>query len=686
MRCMSVAVVITLVAILMGWGAWRADATIEGIQMVGIGLPPDSVEPDDGTSHCDTTSSHTTELEFFLRETEDDDINRDIDLLVSETLTGQFVVTAGEVDLLLQTLDADTINAFSVGETDLQLVFNYLSYSDGYDEATGFEVFPACTTLTASQYRNDIDLYLVKHGDDETGGHYPSNHMSRREDEPRESAGAEFHKNSFHVTDARGNATADTTDWPRKVAQGAAHEFGHLLWRSNAATFGARSTLMDFNELNSAVAGYVVKALRGSIGSIDRGYAQSLAYLMGGPFAGCSAPGSTVNDCADWAELDDCMGGGYTTRAMFVAYLMEHFHGDQDYTEDLLYRWTRARENGTGVLTRDLCGLARVLDDDDYSSLGGTGAHPGEHRLKRIFHNYSIAKALDDTTISDYYSFGDSQSPVSDYGLFLKLDSEPEEDSIDCYENAVPPQFFVGQESDGVWRHVPGNASDQRATGCDYGWNDPADSLFCDDSYCDSVKVRLWGSNYIAFKADTTYYNSQKSNRYLQIRLEWSAAAMHDSTELWAKLIKYSRATVHKEFFRLGRFAVNGGEQVYGVGDTFAVINVPEFHEGGNEIAAVILSLVPTTFDTVRLECRPFEHFSYCFPRRASEATDLTYSYKFKVLQEPSTGCPVVRSWVGGEYQADNNVLPGAVFGSDIIHPCSVTCRESEVVVIMTVF
>ncbi|MBN2406028.1 MAG: hypothetical protein JXE06_10665 [Coriobacteriia bacterium] len=289
-------------------------------------------------------------------------------------------------------------------------------------------------------------------------------------------------------------------------------------------------------------------------------------------------------------------------------------------------------------MTRDMCGLARVLDDSDYSALGGVD---GDYRVAKVFHDFSVARWVNDDNHKAAYDFGDSISPTASFGYFAKNDTAV--GGYNCYEIAVPPEFLVGGDHDSTWVSVPGNGSDPDA-GCTDGWNDPRDTTYCDNTYCDPVKVRLWGSYYIGFAADTDYYDSGDDDRYLQIKVNWEEEAMHDSTELWVTVLKYN-ASEDSLFLR-------GDNVTWSATDQFSpsdsvVVNVTDFCEGGNEAAALVLSLVPTTFDTITVPC------SYgllpkrynCMPRVAWDSTgarhDLPFEYSFAVLQEESGGsCP----------------------------------------------
>lgn len=402
----------------------------------------------------------------------------------------------------------------------------------------------------------------------------------------------------------------------------------------------------------------------GAVG-YDKPHAQSLLYRVVG--GGCLyltylAPTSGAN-CPEWADQHDCRTG-YTTRALWATYLAGQFH-ELNYSDDVLSKWARQQDPpDTGRLRRDMCGLATVFDAAMYSSLGSSGGD----RLCRVFHDHSVAKWVDsDALYADGRYEYPLYSPVDDFNIFTKNDTNPT-GQYNCWEIAVPPIFRVDAESDSTWRHVPGNASDPLATGCTYGWNDPRDTDYCGNSYCDSVKVRLWGSYYIGFVADTTYYTTN-DDRYLEIRLNWPEAAMNDSTELWVSILKYS------DYLGDGYELYRDGDHVKQVlTDQFSpadsvVIVVPDFNEGGSEAAAVVLSLVPTVHEVVNIDCADTT-MALCLPRRGDgyPSRDLAFTYSFTVYDGSSGGgsCPVVEVMTDERYAPDNNVLVGGTLGSDV--------------------
>ena len=153
-------------ALFLALGSAPASGTIDGLQMVGIGIPPDSLSQD---ARSGNPCEYKTDLlgpGFVYRWSNVPSINADIQLFVSNSLSdtagGPLNVTDSEMNLLLNTLDLEIDNTLGALERDLELVFNYLSDTGEYDD--GFEVFPYCGAESVPlSDRDHIDLYLVKY-------------------------------------------------------------------------------------------------------------------------------------------------------------------------------------------------------------------------------------------------------------------------------------------------------------------------------------------------------------------------------------------------------------------------------------------------------------------------------------------------------------------------------------------
>lgn len=673
-RVPSAATIAIAVLFLFIAGWQLVPASTGPIWMVGVGGgEPDSLNPDPATSSesaCALEENpdpgpgfERVDLSLWPR------VEEDFDLLKSNSMVGVGDISPYELESLVHALDIDPHNMLDVNETDLQLVINYFSIVSSYD-STGvneqnFLLFPSCAGSGIDEFElSHLDMYIVQKSTDDDAGRCAAAFTDTLEDLPYSEGYDEYHYNSFQVLDGR-NAQGDTLEWPQKAVAGAAHEIQHALWASDKWELGSMRDHGNFNEFFASAASMLAKPPRIGTQENDIPYAQSLIPPLG-PLK-CNQAPSEPEVCEatwyDWVDEQDCRYG-YVTWGIFAAYIIEQY-SESPYTDDLLHRWAQSHDGPGGQMTRDMCGFAAVLEDPDYAYLGGDD---GGYRASKIFHEFSVARWVDDASYSSAYSFGDSISPTESFGYFGKHDTG--DGDHNCYEIAIPPEFLVGEDSDGSWVSVPGNGSDPAAE-CTDGWNDPADTTYCDNLYCDPVRVRLWGSYYIGFRADTGYYDASKSDRYLKVKVDWDENAMCDSTELWVTILKYSSA---------GSGIFDDGENVtWAYTDQFSssdsiVVAVHDFHEGGNEAAALVLSMVPTMFDTCLVECtQVVDPVRYnCMPRHTTSWSptgtrqDLDFEYSFAVLQEPQGGsCPHLSAFADGHLVNDNNVLAGALMGSD---------------------
>jgi hypothetical protein len=101
------------------------------------------------------------------------------------------------------------------------------------------------------------------------------------------------------------------------------------------------------------------------------------------------------------------------------------------------------------------------------------------------------------------------------------------------------------------------------------------------------------------------------------------------------------------------------------------VIVVPDFNKGGSEAAAVVMSLVPTVFDPVYIDCGVGPDKAICLPRRGNghPSRDLAFTYSFTVTGGTGGGgggCPHAEVLTARGYELDNNVLVGGTHGADV--------------------
>jgi hypothetical protein len=129
----------------------RSPAEIEGLEMVGIGTDPDTLEPDPNMGPPTACVWIQAPEDSWFRRA---DIRRpiarkDIDLLISLGLNGTSAVTQGEVGRLIDAFDHEHANRFDVEEKDLELLVNYFSNTSSYDTTGTFgdwnyDLFPTC--------------------------------------------------------------------------------------------------------------------------------------------------------------------------------------------------------------------------------------------------------------------------------------------------------------------------------------------------------------------------------------------------------------------------------------------------------------------------------------------------------------------------------------------------------------
>jgi len=155
--------VVAALASVFGIAVVPAAAVIEGPQMVGVGLPPDSVSYDRSTNYCVYSGAQPSTTLFRAFRHDVNQINKDIELLISLSLSGQYEVTRAEAEELLEAVAWDTVNSNAFNDTlnpekDIELITNYLSCVGGYDPGEGFEVFPSCSSAIDPGKRKHADF------------------------------------------------------------------------------------------------------------------------------------------------------------------------------------------------------------------------------------------------------------------------------------------------------------------------------------------------------------------------------------------------------------------------------------------------------------------------------------------------------------------------------------------------
>ena len=305
-------------------------------------------------------------------------------------------------------------------------------------------------------------------------------HTSYWVDQDEDPGGEEFHANSCHGTDGDYGKADGNSDWygPGSHANLTFnHEYQHLCYCSSIGV-DAWYTAGFPNELFSTAS----------------------EYLSG-----------TSSESYFWEPLEDvpCDRGlllkAYPQWRLFATYILHQFNPDpSEYTDDLLFEWVNTRVPGYSQ-DRGMRVLAAVLEQEPWSSkLSGEN---GTEKLYNLFQDWSIAKAINDTTRmapgdSITLGFGRSLSPYWDLGLFRDVQA-------DC---AHPNSGILPNE------HVLGDT-------CLNKFNWVAEYVHPSDSLCsvasDPVSLFNWGSDYILFKvdpADTSFQSGGPYDLKIQIR------------------------------------------------------------------------------------------------------------------------------------------------------------------------
>lgn len=555
-------------------------------------------------------------------------------------------------------------------------VYSYDSLGSAYH----FVLFPECPqqdTMLMTEV-NHVDVYLCAAAEEWEkeivpwnvwGAHYSFEARDYEEDPPYVMGEyQEFYANAISITDCRGKRVgSDMTDWPLMAALTAVHEFTHACWQSNECTYGTNYTetsltfRYDYNELFANASTYLALPPRRTL-QYDVRYAYS---ILSDPWGDVCVDPSTP-DVKTWTQR-------YSLWSIFGAYLGHRFHRDDLIENSLLSRWSRnLTDRGSGLkLERTFCGLAELLKDADYDTLGfATGNRDlGGYRASRLFSDYGIARYVDSDVLDPAYSFGE-YSPSRDAGQFRKIDANEYSDMA-LWELAIPPEFELDGANANTWDEYPKTeyVVDGDTVACCYiwppeyapspyseGWYDAANGH--DNQYhwhgCVPIQLDLWGHNYLVFRADPTFYAGDVWSKLI---LEISWEDMHPDVELWVSALTYG--TAEDSLFLRGNQLLDVDTKQYISGDSPAVVEIPKFKAGDNEAAVIVLALTDRecTVDTGCLRRYPYD---------VSGCPDLSYSYRFMVDYSAS-GCPFVSSLGSDGYVTDNNVLAStSVKGEDM--------------------
>lgn len=571
----------------------------------------------------------------------------DIDLLISDEFGGpeHGEVTDAEVRIFLRALDWEFDNRFDWQDTDLAMTFKYAHRSeipyDGVNPDHHFLVFQDCldgVSVPASEI-NHMDVYLAPG----SSAHYDSDYSAPEED-GQPSDPVIWHNNSVDVGDLGGNDpdSMDEELWPRRSAQQAAHEFTHMCWASNTETYTTQYTEGgDYNELLACSAEYLIVPPVDTL-HYDLRYGYSLLRDMSNPYdPSYSDPPPTMNMYTRNLQR-------YHLWKLFGAYLGWRFR-DSNIEETLLSRWSQnlTQRGSSWAMERTFCGLAKLMDDHDLYGYVGHGTPwewPGAARVSSVFADYGIARWVDHNHYDPKYYFGPDFSPFWSQGQFAKIDAG---DGA-FWELAIPAEFVLDGDNVNQWTEYPDTGDDD----CPDGWYDH-DRGGGYAHTCVPIKVDLWGSNYLVFRADTSVFAGSMEDT-LVVEFDWTGN-MHQDVMLWLSVLTYATETTTDSLFLRGADLQSVDTNVYRLWDPQTVtIRVPDFKRDHAEAVVVILSV------TDRLYSIDHDTTYKCLRRRAyaGGGPDVVFSYRFKVgWHDPGGGCPVVASRTSAGYVNDNNVL-----------------------------
>ena len=605
---------------------------------IGISDPPDSIPTQSRGDWLPDTCSGTFYRDWFPEYTlwehadtthqDHGAANVDIDLLVSTTFDSCDVgFTQDDIDDLLEHFynTGNCLDPVKFGDyKDLPLVIDYFdARGDGYDaEApadTGHFKFLLADTMR-TKHKNHLDYYVIKWGhEDSLCGDgkrayptIPMGYLDGQEDVPREVCPEADDR--FEMPGNAVMATSPgpgTNQWKKRLVAGLFHETGHkIISKTNPPV----DYMMAVYEILACAASQLT-APEATYLTVDTFYNLSL-------FA--------FNDDPEGLPYDI----QYRHWSAWGRYLLRRTY-DEAMEDQIVYRWLRETQGDTtGKLYNTQCSLAFTLADSDFSWLGGSGTNVGCFRMGHLFAQFATALWLDDGRLGEEYTFGDDFSPYEDLGFFREITTPGEH-----WERIVPPEFTVGADADSMWVHVPGEQA------C---WSDTAHTADPDTFWCEPIRVKSWGGNWIAFRADTTYYDGD-SNGNLQIRVRWPG--LPADHRLWMSRIHYSAA--RHDLYKHSDRATTVVDPVFYAADAGSTaLWVSDFGEGGTEAVVLIVSAVDTTLE-------PSADGSCLRADYPIELIEYNYSYMVVPTTQGGGGCPFVQVWDGASYVDDNNILAG---------------------------
>jgi hypothetical protein len=673
---------------------------------IGITAQPDSVERAGTMPECPYgwTQNHSPDRFWSYPIGQYNAwINVDVDLLIDELFGTHPLlndVTDDEARLFLRSLDWVKSNRFNWPLTDLGMAYQYYAESTAYDSSGSashhFLLFPICADSARLTFQRDhADIYLgpavyenesLGPGVYPCGAHAPSYYCCDADEDPPGDPGSwEWHANSLAVTDDFGNRSETYPLWPVTAAHGTIHEFTHLCWDSNTYSYGTHNVTYgeptEYNELLACSSEYLAGPSPSDLRN-DVRYAYSVLHDADTDRPECKEP-ALPGTPAEVAALVSAQR--YHLWRLFGAYLGYEFHDADSLQQSVISRWARHRTPLTDRMERTFCGLAEILDDDSEfgSTLGYGGMYgsDGAYRTAHLFSNYGIARWVNYPVFNspsgyEPYYFGPDFSPSGSAGQFRKIDAG----AGAVWEYAIPPEFLVGGENLGQWTSYPDTADP--CSESSPGWYDRwHDTLNVYTHACMPVKVDLWGSNYLVFRADTLLFGPTAVDT-LVVQFSWvdstGANLMNPRVGLWLSVLRY-KASLDSLFLRGDLLDLPVETGAAGRWMTGTTVRVPRFRRDGNEAVVIVLTLVANNYSTGMAE-------DGCLVRRdyhgGEPCVDLRYSYRFRVKTgpPPPQGCPSVSSLAASGYAADNNVLYAARPGGEDVQDVYLLSQKPEAI------
>ncbi|MEK7347441.1 MAG: FlgD immunoglobulin-like domain containing protein [Candidatus Eisenbacteria bacterium] len=457
---------------------------------------------------CDTT---WTRFNTFTSA----DVDKDVDLMIRKYFRADAVLPAPfsvypymtnvRINAYLEGLDLkQSENEFHKNWKDYQLTYNYFR---GVDSSGYYGTFgsgnPNMQFLGFEQYppslaeRNHVDIFFF-HPIDPGPDRYPVQLTVSpvNEDGDLTTCLDEDERNTVRVSPG-----FDTVRDPENL-------FNTLVTPDSTWFVAGKHPNVRINHETQHLI-YASRPPKPSIGFPNETFSMAAEYLSGAGLRDAHRP--LTNSVYDQSLIGGSIGLSYSHWYLWSVYLLQQFAGDTTRVEDdLYYKWVRATD-GSGSENNYMLGLARALDASEYSYLGGSGARPGDARLRNVFHNYAVAKWLDNASGSFYggkYGLGRGITPSAQPGFFDNSFNPCDRRSV----TEVPPKFAVGQA-----RVTADTTLSVKRCVTDAGIGDGcAGSL----ETCDSIFVNPYGTDYIQLEASPYLESNGKSNT-LRFRMTW---------------------------------------------------------------------------------------------------------------------------------------------------------------------